>query len=50
MLGMAISTGKATMADLSAVLTVEDLHDLLEVVLVDAHNDRVLQKIREKQQ
>lgn len=41
-IGMAVSSGKATMAELATVLTVEDLHDILEIIAVDAHNQRVL--------
>lgn len=50
MIGMAISMGVATLGELSTVLGVEDLHDLLEVARVDAHNERVINKIREKGQ
>lgn len=46
--GMAVSSGKATMAELSTVLGIEDLHDILEVVIVDAHNDRIMRKKREQ--
>jgi hypothetical protein len=37
----AISSGRATMAELATVLSLEDLHDILEVVTVDSHNRRV---------
>jgi hypothetical protein len=37
-IGMVVSTGKATMAELSTVLSVEDLWDLMEIILVDNHN------------
>lgn len=36
------------MAELSTVLGLEDLHDVLEVVRVDAHNRRVIDKARER--
>jgi len=37
-----ISTGKASLAELSTLLSVEDVHDLLEVIMVDAYNARVV--------
>jgi hypothetical protein len=36
----------ATLAELSTVLGLEDLHDLLEVWSVDDHNRRIADKIR----
>ena len=47
--GTAVSTGKATMAELSTVLGLEDLHDILEIVHVDGHNARVARKWYEDQ-
>lgn len=41
-IGTAISSGKATLAELSTVLSLEDLWDLLEVNAVDAHNQRII--------
>jgi len=38
---MVLSSGKATLAELSTVISLEGLHDLIEVVLVDAHNARL---------
>ena len=35
---------KATLHECQTVYSVEDLYDLLEVVNVDAHNQRVLNK------
>lgn len=46
-IGAAISSGKASLAELNTVLSVEDLHDILEVVTIDAHNARVAAKLRE---
>lgn len=50
MIGMVISTGKATMTELATTLSTEDLHDILEVVNVDAHNADLIRKWRESQQ
>lgn len=41
---MAISSGKASFAELSSVLGLEDLHDILEVIAIDAHNARAMAK------
>lgn len=48
-IGMAISSGKATMAELSTTLGLEDVHDILEIVRVDAHNARILDKRRQRE-
>lgn len=37
-----VSTGKATLAELSTVYGVEDMYDLIEIITIDAHNSRVL--------
>jgi hypothetical protein len=42
-----ISSGLATMADLSTVLGVEDLCDLIEIARVNGHNQRIMAKRRE---
>lgn len=39
-----ISSGKASKAELDSVLGVQDLWDLLEIIQVDAHNERVMQE------
>lgn len=43
-----ISSGKATLVELDTVLGQEDLYDLLEVISVDAHNRRILNKMEEE--
>ena len=48
-IGMAVSSGKATMADLSTTLGLEDLHDVLEIAQTDAHNARILDQRRQRQ-
>ncbi|EIC5432643.1 transcription elongation factor GreA [Salmonella enterica] len=35
---------KASKAELDSVLGVQDLWDLLEIIQVDAHNERVMQE------
>lgn len=42
LLGAVISSGKATLHECKTSFSIEDLHDLLEVVNVDAHNQRIL--------
>ena len=44
MIGMAISGRPELLVALNTVLSVEDLHDILEVIAVDAHNRRILRK------
>lgn len=48
LIGMAISDDFSLLGPLSTVLSVEDLHDILEVKRIDAHNARVMRKAREK--
>lgn len=45
-IGMVLGSGQklTTMGELNTVLGLEDLHDLLEIVMVDAHNQRILAK------
>lgn len=37
-----VSARMATMAELNSALGAEDLYDMLEILAVDAHNDRVV--------
>lgn len=39
-----ISSGKATLHELQTIYSEEDLYDLLEIIVVDAHNQRTLNK------
>lgn len=48
--GMAISGDAALLGPLSTVLGLEDLHDILEVKRVDAHNARMIRKAQEREQ
>ena len=48
LMGMALSHDKALAGPLNTVLNVEALHDIIEVILVDAHNRRILEKARER--
>lgn len=43
-----ISSGKATLHELDTVLSLEDVYDILEVISVDAHNQRLLNKRKPK--
>jgi hypothetical protein len=47
LIGNAISGDAALLGPLSTTLSVEDLHDILEVKRVDAHNKRLIAKMRE---
>lgn len=44
---MIVSAGRATLAELATVYGLEDAYDLLEIVQVDAYNDRVARKAAE---
>jgi hypothetical protein len=37
-----VSSGTATLVELQTVLSMEDVHNLLEVIYVDAYNQKVL--------
>lgn len=39
-----ISSGKATIVELGTVLGYEDLLDLLEIIIIDGHNRRLIAK------
>lgn len=41
MIGDAIAAGLATLHELQTVYSVEDVYDMLEVAVIDAHNRRV---------
>lgn len=43
-IGMVVSSGLATLAELQTVYGIRDLYDLIEVINVDAHNQRVIAK------
>jgi hypothetical protein len=45
--GTVLSSGKASMTELGSSLGVEDLYLLVELVMVDAHNFRVLNPDRD---
>lgn len=49
-IGAVLSSGRASIVEVTDSLGLEDVYDLLEVVVVDAHNARVLQKVREAEQ
>ena len=43
-LGYVVSSGKASIAELDSVLSLEDLWDLIEILTVDAHNLRIIRE------
>lgn len=50
LIGLALSCGnpRVTLHELQTVYGLEDLYDMLEVCLVNSHNERILAKVREK--
>ena len=48
MIGTVLSHGKATMAELTTVLSVEDVHDLYELIMVDNWNRRIMKEWADK--
>lgn len=46
---MILSREPALIGPLSTTLGVEDMYDLIEVFAIDAHNDRILAKLRERE-
>lgn len=40
-IGVVVSRRRATLIELQTVYGLADLHDLLEIILVDSHNERV---------
>jgi hypothetical protein len=40
-IGILLSRGKATLHELDTVYGVEDMYDMLEVVTIDAYNERI---------
>lgn len=49
-IGVALSSGLCTMGELATTLGLEELHDVLEVVRVNAHNDKLIDEWRRKQE
>lgn len=47
-IGMALSMDLTLAGPLNTILGLEDLHDILEVGRVDAHNRRLIEKLRDK--
>ena len=41
-IAVVISSGHASLTELSTTLGLEDLQDLMEIIIVDSHNDRVI--------
>lgn len=42
-IALVVSAGRATLSELSTSLGAEDLYDLVEIVMIDAHNAKVAQ-------
>lgn len=49
-IGVIVSSGRATLHELDSVYSLEDGYLLLDVILVDAHNQRMADKHRQQQQ
>jgi hypothetical protein len=47
LIASAVASRLVTYGDLATVLGVEDLHDVLEIASVDAHNRRAVDRLRE---
>lgn len=45
-IGAVISGGKASLRDLDEWMGLEDVYDLLEIMAVDAHNQRIMHENR----
>ena len=43
-IGAVISSGKASLAEMSTVLGLEDVYDILEVITVDTHNRELIEE------
>lgn len=39
-----ISHGKATLRELETVYSLQDAHEMLEIVMIDAHNQRAVSR------
>ena len=46
-IGVVVSSKMATLHELDTVLGLRDLHDLLEIQSIDAHNTRIASQARE---
>lgn len=42
LIGVVVSSKLATLSELHTTLGAEDLHDMLEILAIDAHNERVM--------
>lgn len=40
-IGVIVSKRLATLVELDTILGTRDMHDLLEIIVIDAHNDRI---------
>ncbi|WP_345822892.1 hypothetical protein ABC766_32155 (plasmid) [Methylobacterium fujisawaense] len=49
-MGTVLSSGKATLHELQTIYGVKDLHGMLEIIVIDANNARVMQEHQARQQ
>lgn len=45
-IGTVVSKGFATLHELDSVYGTQDLYDMLEIIAVDSHNQRIINKVR----
>jgi 4-diphosphocytidyl-2C-methyl-D-erythritol kinase len=45
-IGTVVSKGFATLHELESVYGTQDLYDMLEIIAVDSHNQRIINKVR----
>jgi hypothetical protein len=45
-IGTVVSKGLATLHELDTVYGTQDLYDMLEIIAVDAHNERIIRKLQ----
>lgn len=43
-IGAVLSSRMATIVELDTVLSMEDVYDMLEIIMVDAHNKQIAEK------
>lgn len=48
LVGFVVSHGKASLTDLTTVLGVEDLHDLVEIIRTDEFNSQLVRRANEE--
>lgn len=46
---MVIMAGKATLHELQTVYSLRDMHNLIEIIVVERHNDRAVRRWEEQE-